>query len=755
MSAARVRARPHAQAAPAPPSRVVDTAHGGQAAAVGAHRFSLGVWSLVALALGLRLWHVWSISGSPFAGVLLGDAKGYDAWARRLASGQWLGTDVFYQAPLYPYVLGLIYRLLGSSIATARVVQALLGAAACGLLALATRRFFDEVTGLVAGLALALYAPAIFFDGLLQKSVLDTLVMAAVLWFAGGLAGVGAFADRPSRLRWFGLGVCLGLLSLTRENALVLVVVVGAWLVMRRDAPGTTLRARGLAAAVCVLGLALPLTPVLVRNAVVSGGFYLTTSQFGPNFFIGNNPQADGTYASLRYGRGTPEFEQQDATTLAEHASGRSLTPAEVSSYWSGRAFTFIVAEPGRWLALEARKALLLVNRTEMLDTESQESYATFSPSLRLLGRVGHFGLLMPLALFGAVLAWSRRPRTRVLHALALAYVASVLLFYVFARYRLPLVPLLLPWVATACTWLWQRARGAAAWNRTTAAALASALLVAVPANWPLLSSTLNQAVTETNLGTELQASGRLADAVAHYQQAVALEPTYAPAYNNLGVALRAQGRLTEAIDTYRRALAQHADYPDAHYNLANALLASGDAAGAETHFTTALTSIPDEAGIRNNLGLALAAQGKPEQALAAVQSAVAAAPDSAIAHRNLGDMLVAAGRAPEGIVELERATALAPGDATAHYNLGVALLSVERLDEAVRAFRKALSITPDSEDAHTNLGIALGGLGRVREAEAEFRAALALNPSSSDARDNLALLERLLAARAPGTQRP
>jgi Flp pilus assembly protein TadD len=78
-----------------------------------------------------------------------------------------------------------------------------------------------------------------------------------------------------------------------------------------------------------------------------------------------------------------------------------------------------------------------------------------------------------------------------------------------------------------------------------------------------------------------------------------------------------------------------------------------------------------------------------------------------------------------------------------------------QRLDEAVRAFRKALSITPDSEDAHTNLGIALGGLGRVREAEAEFRAALALNPSSSDARDNLALLERLLAARAPGTQRP
>jgi hypothetical protein len=34
---------------------------------------------------------------------------------------------------------------------------------------------------------------------------------------------------------------------------------------------------------------------------------------------------------SLRYGRGAPEYERQDATELAEHALGRSLTPAEVA----------------------------------------------------------------------------------------------------------------------------------------------------------------------------------------------------------------------------------------------------------------------------------------------------------------------------------------------------------------------------------------------------------------------------------------
>src|SRR5207244_12835752 len=49
------------------------------------------------------------------------------------------------------------------------------------------------------------------------------------------------------------------------------------------------------------LGVALLLLPVVVRNSVVGGGFYLTTSQFGPNFFIGNHAGANGTYQSLRY----------------------------------------------------------------------------------------------------------------------------------------------------------------------------------------------------------------------------------------------------------------------------------------------------------------------------------------------------------------------------------------------------------------------------------------------------------------------
>src|SRR5262249_11940969 len=160
---------------------------------------------------------------------------------------------------------------------------------------------------------------------------------------------------------WLALGLALGALSLTRENAVVLFVVILGWSILRFP-----LRT----SAVLTLGVAVVLLPVAIRNSIVGGGLYVTTSQFGPNFFIGNHPGADGTYQSLRYGRGAPEYEQRDASELAEYALHRRLTPKEVSGFWTARAIAFIASEPRAWLKLTARKIALLGNAAEMVDTE-------------------------------------------------------------------------------------------------------------------------------------------------------------------------------------------------------------------------------------------------------------------------------------------------------------------------------------------------------------------------------------------------
>ena len=731
---------------------------------------------IFAVALALRLIHVWQISRAPFFDMLMGDARGYDVWARQLAGGDWIGRDVFYQAPLYPYFLGVIYKVFGHSLAAVRIIQAIVGSASCALIGAATCRLVSRKAGLLAGFALALYAPAIFFDGLIQKSVLDVFFVCLALWAMSRIAGPGFSKD------WLLLGLTLGGLALTRENAMVLVAVLGFWALAGAASPegvrSPSFAARAGGAVALALGVAIVLAPVAFRNYTVGGGFYVTTSQFGSNFYIGNNPRADGTYASLRYGRGSPEFERVDATELAEHALGRMLTPAEVSSYWTQQTLAFITSRPGAWLELLARKFLLLWNADEMLDTESQESYEEWSTPLWLLSWIGHFGVLVPLAVIGVFATWPERRRFWVFYLMIAAYAASVIMFYVFARYRFPLVPFLILFASAGFARAIERVggQGTAApaamptherdsakwegisvstrrgWGRGGSAkkfvvswdnpnvwfGAAAVVMVAIFTNWPVLSKATMQAVTENNLATAFQENGQLDEAVAHYKRSIEFQPDYAPAYNNLGVALRAKGDIAQALASYEKALAVQPDYPDAHYNMANALLENDQPEEAAAHFRTALESIPGSVETLNNLGIALASQGKFDEAADQFRAALAADPASAKANRNLGSALSQLGRSQEAMGYLRRAIELDPADPDAHYDLGGELLQANQLEAAAAEFQATLRATPDSAPAHNNLGIALASMGRVDEAILHFREAVRLDPAFPDARKNL-----------------
>jgi tetratricopeptide (TPR) repeat protein/4-amino-4-deoxy-L-arabinose transferase-like glycosyltransferase len=772
------------------------------AKSVAASTETLGRSALIvfAVAFALRLIHVWQLRRAPFFDMLMGDARGYDTWARQIASGDWIGRDVFYQAPLYPYFLGIIYKVFGHSLLTVRIVQAIVGSASCALVGAATARLVSRGAGLLAGFALALYAPAIFFDALIQKSVLDVFFVCLALWVMSRIispapdGAANASGVPGSSKDWLILGLTMGGLALTRENAMVLVAVLGVWALAGAGASrASSLSARTGAAAALLAGLAIVLTPVAVRNYTVGGGFYVTTSQFGSNFYIGNNPKSDGTYASLRYGRGSPEFERVDATELAEHALGRTLTPAEVSSYWTDRAMAFISSQPAAWMKLVARKFLLLWNADEMLDTESQESHAEWSTPLALLSWIGHFGVLVPLAVIGLWATWPDRRRFWVFYLMIAAYSASVIMFYVFARYRFPLVPFLLMFASAGVISLLEYARSGGwlgplsglfsngagaprlrsreltrAWARLAvalakaappartcadaeprirsprpgmvagAAVLVTVIFTVIFTNWPVLSKSMMQAVTENNLATAFQEDGRLDDAVAHYKRSIEFQPDYAPAYNNLGVALRAKGEIDQALASYERALAAQPDYPDAHYNMANALLEKDEPEEAAAHFRTALTSIPGSPGTLNNLGIALASQGKFEEAAAQFRAALAADPGSSKAHRNLGNALASLGRSQEAMGFLRRAIELDPSDPDIHYDLGSELLQANQLEAAAAEFRAVLTLTPASAPAHNNLAIALASQGKVDEAVAHFREAIRIDPSFPDARKNL-----------------
>lgn len=68
-------------------------------------------------------------------------------------------------------------------------------------------------------------------------------------------------------------------------------------------------------------------------------------------------------------------------------------------------------------------------------------------------------------------------------------------------------------------------------------------------------------AIGQFNLGLALKATGDLAGAIAHYQQAIALNPGYADAYQNLGVVLLKIGRVREGVEAFQQAIALHTQH--------------------------------------------------------------------------------------------------------------------------------------------------------------------------------------------------
>lgn len=599
--------------------------------------------AVFALALALRALYLFELEGEPLVEILTGDSKGYDEWARRIAGGEWLGTDVFYQAPLYPYFMAVVYAIAGAAPVAVRICQIVMGAAGCVFLASAASRLFSTRVGFIAGVIAAVYGPAIYYDGLIQKSSLDFFLLTLVLWMAA------RGATRSKLASWLVTGVALGALVLTRENALVLAPALLLWIAMQT---AWRPKQRALAAALLIAGIVVALAPVALRNRAVGGEFHLTTSQFGPNFYIGNNPSADGRYRSLVPGRGSPEFERTDAENLARAALGRDLSPGEVSRYWTGRSIEFIRAEPAAWMRLIGRKFVLALNAAEIGDTTDLYSHADRSIVLRLASAIFHFGLLAPLALIGVALAWRERKAVLLLGLIALAYLATLLIFYVFGRYRFPLVPVLVIFAARGIDGALELARrnrdasNARPSPARAAAWFASAAALAIFCNWPVLSKDEMRATTQVNIGRELREQGDDSQALDHYRAALQFNPRSTGAHFNTANLLADGGDAQRAIEHYRLAIRYGARDALAYYNLGIALLDAGRPAEAQTELRRALALDPASADTLNNLGIALGSTGRLAEAIEHFRRAIEleSGADSA-ARRNLSAALAVLGK--------------------------------------------------------------------------------------------------------------
>jgi tetratricopeptide (TPR) repeat protein len=193
--------------------------------------------------------------------------------------------------------------------------------------------------------------------------------------------------------------------------------------------------------------------------------------------------------------------------------------------------------------------------------------------------------------------------------------------------------------------------------------------------------------------------------AIGFYEQAIARDPNYAPAYAGLAEAY--------AILPFYTATAPRDANPKAKNAALKALQLDENLAEAHTALAMVLCI--------NDLDMA--------RSISEYQRAIALNPNYATAHHWYGNgPLSALGRFEEAIAEGKRATELDPLSPIINADLGQNLWGARRYDEAIVQLRKTLEIDPTFYYAHYNLGIALQLKGDVPAAIAEYTKAQQLS---------------------------
>lgn len=501
---------------------------------------------VVLIALGLRILHViFTAADNPLAGDLTLDAAIYDRWAKVLV---WGGNPVptrIMQATLYPWILSIIYHLFGPKLIAVRLVQAVMGAASTAFIIVITRRLFrSSAAGIIAGAAAALYLPFIFYEGV--------LVPATVILFLNLLSVLLLVPEsrNPGIARILVAGIALGLSVVAKPAAILLFpfAVLHLFLGVRdrrrewdprgmRDRRGERNFSGGgvgknrnlfiKRAAVFAAGVVLVIIPQTVRNYRITGDFIPLTSGGGINFYIGNNTKANGFYAVPFYkGKpigGTPQEQMERMHEFAAEEAGRPLSHAGVSRFWLGKGIEYIKTHPGEWAALTWRKFIFFWNRYERANVENMNFHRRFGGIIGL--PLLTFGIIAPLGLLGIFITSNRWRDLWLLYGGIIVYLVIALAFYVLARYRLPVVPFLVPFAGAAVTGLLKLVRDRRLGEVVLLVAALAFLFYFTNMN-VAADTPAGRAGNLSRLGNEYLARGDTTSAVGAYREATEADPS-------------------------------------------------------------------------------------------------------------------------------------------------------------------------------------------------------------------------------------
>jgi Flp pilus assembly protein TadD len=550
----------------------------------------------------------------PFFSIPIMDAQRYDLWGRAIAAGQRFEDGAYYQAPLYPHFVGALYAVFGGQRVAVYAAQLLAGVGTLFLLHRIAGRAYGAAAGIVAAALGALYGVFVFNETKLLPAALTVLL--ATLAVERVQAAVVSDRTRD----WTLAGAALGLAALGSAGLLLLAAATGLWLLADRASPWPKRRARLLPLA---LAAAAVVAPVTIRNLGVADDFVLIASNGGITFFQGNNPEtveAGGGYVTPEGFSGSIASQREESRRIAEAEAGRALRDSEVSSHFFRKGLAFVFGQPGAWLRLVGRKLLRVVDTWEpALEYNAQLDFNVVRRLMPL-----PFGLVLALAALRLFAGPVTRREAPIL-LLAGVQMATLLLFFVSGRYRLPLVPALLALAGGGLVALAGRRRETAVIAAAAGVVLALALVSMVVI--PKAHARYHEIEEAQGLDDRAYAYvrlGRQPEAAALYRRAIAKAPELARAQLGLGKILVDAGDGAGAQDALQKAATLDPANADPPFWLGTLAHREGRVQDAARYFVEAYRLSPLEADVAHNAIVALIQAGRRADAAALWREATA-----------------------------------------------------------------------------------------------------------------------------------
>ncbi len=386
------------------------------------------------VATATRVLYLAEHARSPFFTSPVLDGKYFELFAHALARGETpAGLATGFRPVLYPLLLAPLFRLFGSAaVVVAQLLQHAAGVATAVAVALLARRLFrDERAALAAGLLYALAGPPLFLEG---ELLVESLFVATMALFLLAAVPAAATSRALTPARALAAGGVLALAAQLRPNVLLLLAAIPLLLRRPEERRGALALGGGTLAGLTLFAL--------LQSPLV-GEFRLLPGAGAVNLYLGNERRADGLVPRQDFAVSYGEDYRDSVEVFAEQAWRRQAGPdrpldrGTLSRYWLARTADEVGADPVRWLALLARKAVALVWNGEVPNNRDF-AFAAHEESRWLRWTPVGFGLIFALAMAGLPLTRPGAARFW-LASFALTHGAGVLLFFVADRYRLPL----------------------------------------------------------------------------------------------------------------------------------------------------------------------------------------------------------------------------------------------------------------------------------------------------------------------------